>query len=333
MNGYEKLKTIIKVFLKRNPVFINNSEFVENKISKDVFYEHLKNFKKANFVIKHDKESNIINKNLLNDELFFNNEYNEKFFSALFSREQAKDCENTINYFFKEIPEKNLFNIINLYSEDFNKQIIHLLDQKKLSFFKILSSDGYTNYKICEILDSKNNKYHSVVILKIFILKDSWFICTKDVKTEEILIFNSIDIEDAKDLDKNYTKITPKEDISIAIDNFIKNKNVEKSFYVKMKAETLNFLLNYKLIDENFITYRENYPEFGFINSNHKVKNKLLKININNIEKYTPNYKSNSFSKTNSKEYIFFIKTSNIDFILNSPNTLLIDINKYDLED
>ena len=99
-------------------------------------------------------------------------------------------------------------------------------------------------------------------------------------------------------------------------------------------------LLNFKLIDEEYTVYDEEKElnNKDFVNISEKLieneiipKIKLFHINISNLEEEKVlNDSTLSFSKNDSKKYIFKIKTSNYKFILDNFSGIeTIDINKY----
>ena len=143
-----------------------------------------------------------------------------------------------------------------------------------------------------------------------------------------------------KKLNEYYSLYINDKQITETIEKFIKESVKEEYFFLKLKPELLNILLNFKLIDEEYEVYDEEKElnNKDFVNISEKLieneiipKIKLFHINISNLEEEKVlNDSTLPFSKKDSKEYIFKIKTSNYKYILdNFPDIKTIDINEY----
>ena len=122
--------------------------------------------------------------------------------------------------------------------------------------------------------------------------------------------------------------------MSIILVIYILNSKIDVLNYI------INILLNFKLIDEEYEVYDEEKElnNKDFVNISEKLieneiipKIKLFHINISNLEEEKVlNDSTLSFTKKDSKKYIFKIKTSNYKYILdNFPDIKTIDINEY----
>ena len=336
MNGYQKIKFIINEFLKKRAVSAKDSIFEYNGISIDTVQNIITKLNKANMIYKFDKETNKIKNDLIDKTIFSNDNYNNNFISSIISREEV-NSENTIKYFFKQIPDNLIFIITNRYSKNFNDQIIPLLDSKKYNAFSSLIINNTDIHKsTCRI-----NHEEDIVPLELFIYGSSWYVCAHNIKTKENIIIDSYNIKYFQKLNEYYSLYINDKQITETIEKFIKESVKEEYFFLKLKPELLNILLNFKLIDEEYAVYDDEEIELNnkdFVNISEKLieneiipKIKLFHINISNLEEEKVlNDSTLSFSKNDSKKYIFKIKTSNYKFILDNFSGIeTIDINKY----
>jgi nicotinic acid phosphoribosyltransferase len=161
-----------------------------------------------------------------------------------------------------------------------------------------------------------------------------------NIETKKNIIVDSYNISHFQKLNEDYSLYITDKQINETIEKFIKESVKEEYFFLKLKPELLNILLNFKLIDEEYAVYDEEKElnNKDFVNISEKLieneiipKIKLFHINISNLEEEKVlNYSTLSFSKKDSKEYIFKIKTSNYKYILdNFPDIKTIDINEY----
>lgn len=336
MNGYQKIKFIINEFLKKRAVSAKDSIFEYNGISIDTVQNIITKLNKANIIYKFDKETNKIKNDLIDKTIFFNDNYNNNFIASIISREEVSS-ENTIKYFFKQIPDNLIFIITNRYNKNFNDQIIPLLDSKKYNAFSSLIINNTDTYKsVCRI-----NREEDIVPLELFIYNNSWYVLGYNIETKKNIIVDSYNISHFQKLNEDYSLYITDKQINETIEKFIKESVKEEYFFLKLKPELLNMLLNFKLIDEEYTVYDEEKElnNKDFVNISEKLienelipKIKLFHINISNLEEEEKvlNDSILSFSKKDSKEYIFKIKTSNYKFILDNFSGIeTIDINKY----
>ena len=335
MNGYQKIKFIINEFLKKRAVSARDSIFEYNGISIDTVQNIITKLNKANMIYKFDKETNKIKNDLIDKTIFSNDNYNNNFISSIISREEV-NSENTIKYFFKQVPDNLIFMTNNKYSINFNDQIIPLLDSKKYNAFSSLIINNTDIHKsTCRI-----NHEEDIVPLELFIYGSSWYVCAHNIKTKENIIIDSYNIKYFQKLNEYYSLYINDKQITETIEKFIKESVKEEYFFLKLKPELLNMLLNFKLIDEEYTVYDEEKElnNKDFVNISEKLieneiipKIKLFHINISNLEEEKVlNDSTLPFSKKDSKKYIFKIKTSNYKYILdNFPDIKTIDINEY----
>ena len=336
MNGYQKIKFIINEFLKKRAVSARDSIFEYNGISIDTVQNIITKLNKANMIYKFDKETNKIKNDLIDKTIFSNDNYNNNFISSIISREEV-NSENTIKYFFKQVPDNLIFMTNNKYSINFNDQIIPLLDSKKYNAFSSLIINNTDIHKsTCRI-----NHEEDIVPLELFIYGSSWYVCAHNIKTKENIIIDSYNIKYFQKLNEYYSLYINDKQITETIEKFIKESVKEEYFFLKLKPELLNILLNFKLIDEEYAVYDDEEIELNnkdFVNISEKLieneiipKIKLFHINISNLEEEKVlNDSTLSFTKKDSKKYIFKIKTSNYKYILdNFPDIKTIDINEY----
>ena len=328
MNGYQK-------FLKKRAVSAKDSIFEYNGISIDTVQNIITKLNKANMIYKFDKETNKIKNDLIDKTIFSNDNYNNNFISSIISREEV-NSENTIKYFFKQVPDNLIFMTNNKYSINFNDQIIPLLDSKKYNAFSSLIINNTDIHKsTCRI-----NHEEDIVPLELFIYGSSWYVCAHNIKTKENIIIDSYNIKYFQKLNEYYSLYINDKQITETIEKFIKESVKEEYFFLKLKPELLNILLNFKLIDEEYEVYDEEKElnNKDFVNISEKLieneiipKIKLFHINISNLEEEKVlNDSTLSFTKKDSKKYIFKIKTSNYKYILdNFPDIKTIDINEY----
>ena len=286
-------------------------------------------------IYKFDKETNKIKNDLIDKTIFSNDNYNNNFISSIISREEV-NSENTIKYFFKQVPDNLIFMTNNKYSINFNDQIIPLLDSKKYNAFSSLIINNTDIHKsTCRI-----NHEEDIVPLELFIYGSSWYVCAHNIKTKENIIIDSYNIKYFQKLNEYYSLYINDKQITETIEKFIKESVKEEYFFLKLKPELLNILLNFKLIDEEYEVYDEEKElnNKDFVNISEKLieneiipKIKLFHINISNLEEEKVlNDSTLSFTKKDSKKYIFKIKTSNYKYILdNFPDIKTIDINEY----
>ena len=183
MNGYQKIKFIINEFLKKRAVSARDSIFEYNGISIDTVQNIITKLNKANMIYKFDKETNKIKNDLIDKTIFSNDNYNNNFISSIISREEV-NSENTIKYFFKQVPDNLIFMTNNKYSINFNDQIIPLLDSKKYNAFSSLIINNTDIHKsTCRI-----NHEEDIVPLELFIYGSSWYVCAHNIKTKENII-------------------------------------------------------------------------------------------------------------------------------------------------
>ena len=252
MNGYQKIKFIINEFLKKRAVSAKDSIFEYNGISIDTVQNIITKLNKANMIYKFDKETNKIKNDLIDKTIFSNDNYNNNFISSIISREEV-NSENTIKYFFKQVPDNLIFMTNNKYSINFNDQIIPLLDSKKYNAFSSLIINNTDIHKsTCRI-----NHEEDIVPLELFIYGSSWYVCAHNIKTKENIIIDSYNIKYFQKLNEYYSLYINDKQITETIEKFIKESVKEEYFFLKLKPELLNILLNFKLIDEEYEVYDE----------------------------------------------------------------------------
>lgn len=330
---YDKLKYIINKYYDCS---LNKEQIVNEIITNDNVREAIKVFNKMCVLSSSSRGVNKLKDNLFDKSIFKTKEYNSSIIASLAYSEEEKS-KDIINYIFKKVPDNLIFMCNNNYSENFNDKVISLLDSKKFSFFTTLINKNTDLHKsVCNIYHTSKNIYEKIAPLMLFIYNNSWYICAYDINNKEIIIINSFDISQAKELKETCSSYINDTQINKSIEIFVKNSTKEEHFFLKFKPELLNIFLNKKLINHKYKVYEEitgtNGKKFfndsKYYSINHKIR--LSEIDTFNIEEYTSNYEILYFSKRNSKKYIFKIKTSNIKYILkNFSDIEVLDINEY----
>lgn len=276
MTGYEKYKFIVKRFLKNMPISAKSYEFTINDISVDTVQNIFTELKRANVIFKNDKENNKLNTELINKNIFFNDDYNVNVISSIISREQKPDAGNTINYIFKEIPQK-IYNELSLnYSSKMNNILLKYIDESRYTYFSKLIENNEDNF-ICEIeINSIFNKKKLLIPKKLFFHDSKLYLLSIDYETNKVNIMDSSKIDSSKLTNNKFLKNINNIDINDEIYKFISNVDGSSgSITVWITPELLNNIMNMELIDDLEILEKR---EFEVSQNSFKISEETLEI-------------------------------------------------------
>lgn len=276
MTGYEKYKFIVKRFLKNIPISVKSYEFTINDISVDTAQSIFTELKQANVIFKNDKENNKLNIELVNKNIFFNDAYNVNIISSIISREKNPDAGNTINYVFKEIPQKVYSELSLNYSSKMNEILLKYIDESRYAYFSKLIENNDDNF-ICEVeINSIFNKKKLLIPKKLFFHDSKLFLLSIDYETNKVNIIDSSKINSSKLTNDKFLKNINHIDINDEIYKFIFNLDGSfGSITVWITPELLNNIINMELIDDLEILEKR---EFAVLHSSVQINEETLEI-------------------------------------------------------
>lgn len=298
MTSYEKYKFIVKRFLKNIPISTKSYEFTLNDISVDTAQNIFTELKQANVIFKNDKENNKLNTELVNKNIFFNDDYNVNIISSIISREKKPDAGNTINYVFKEIPQK-IYNELSMnYSSKMNEILLKYIDESRYIYFSKLVENNDDNF-VCEIeINSVFNKKRLLIPKKLFFHNNKLYLLSIDYETSKVNILDTSKIDTSKLTNDKFLKNINNININDEIYKFIFNlEDSYGSITVWIKPELLNNIMNMELIDDLEILEKR---EFEILYSSVQIDEETLEIlRKKRIEKEASGTKFFNFHKNN----------------------------------
>jgi hypothetical protein len=276
LTGYEKYKFIVKRFLKNIPISAKSYEFTMNDISVDTVQNIFTELKQANVIFKNDKENNKLNTELVNKNIFFNDDYNANIISSIISREEKPDAGNTINYVFKEIPQK-IYNELSInYSSKMNEILLKYIDESRYIYFSKLIENNDDNF-VCEMeISSTFNKKKLLIPKKLFFHDSKLYLLSIDYETNKVNIIDSSKIYSSKLTNDKFLKNINNIDINDEIYKFIFDLyGLYGSITVWITPELLNNIMNMELIDDLEILEKK---EFAVFHNSVQISEETLEI-------------------------------------------------------
>ena len=330
MTSYEKLKYLIKKLLKNEMISKSIEELEDIKISENMYRKFVTKMNHAKIIESVFKGENYFKIDLINKNYFFDIDKNACLISSIVHLEKKTIKSYIINYIFKSVPEQFNFMFNNNFSDSFNENLSILLqrDERFIYFSSLIQSNSDEIKIVCDIETSKNNKNLKIVPLEYFIYDSLWYLCFYNLGSKQLEILSSIEILSSYVLKEEFSKYIKKSDIKSKIITFVNSFNINHKYLIKLNIETLNQLIETKLIDD-FSVYEEerekkfededdfeeeiickdliikpslNVKIYDLLNENKDInpkKKRLYKINLNPKEIsqiYPLYYYENSFS-------------------------------------
>jgi hypothetical protein len=331
MTSYEKLKYIVRKLLKGESISKNLEDLSANNISNDTYAKFITKLNDIKLLQTISKGENTVQDNYFNKTYFFDLEKNASIIASIAHLERKIIKVDIIKYLFKLVPNNLLFTVNNKFTRNFDNNILPLLDTDKYYYFKnIIATNTSSSKSICQIFNTKKSILELIIPLELFIYDSSWYVCYYDYKSKNVLIVDSLEISESYLLDEAFHEFIDENKINSAIKFYVNDLTIlEEPIFLRLKPETLNLLLEFKLIDE--------FKIYNFINKNYQFnfcKQDKVEI-LSNSQKYilqeidyfklsqTNNkiniQKSMVFMKQKSRHYMIKIKCSQtrLEYILN----------------
>jgi hypothetical protein len=335
LTSYEKLKYLIKKLLKHEMISKSSDELEDIKISENMYRKFVTKMNHAKIIESLFKGENYFKIDLINKNYFFDSDKNACIISSIVHLEKKTIKSSIINYIFKSVPEQFNFMFNNNFSDTFNENLSILLqrDERFIYFSSLIQLNSDEIKIVCDIETSKSNKNLKIVPLEYFIYDSLWYLCFYNLESKQLEILSSIEILSSYVLKEEFSQYIKKNDIKNKIITFVNNLQINHKFLIKLSVETLNQLIETKLIDD-FSVYTEkkffddedeeydevniickdmierptfNIKIYDLLNENKNIKpkrNRLYKINLNpkKVSLNNPLYNyENSFPFENNK--------------------------------
>lgn len=264
MTSYKKLKYLVRKLLKHEEIRKDSPDFEYQGITKDVYKDFITKLNQSKIIYSPYKGSNFIKEDLINENYFFDEDYNSSVLSSVIHLEDKLKKSKVISYIFNSVPKRIKFMLNNNFSNKFNDKLDLLLneDERFCYFSQVIQLNSDHSKSICRILVEDASEHIDIVPLQYFIYESDWYICCYNLNINQLDIICSSNILKSelpyKDTFCNYIS---KKDIDDKIDLYVKNFYKDEEFLIKLNVATLNQIIESSLV-KKFSVYEEREKKF-----------------------------------------------------------------------
>lgn len=251
MTSYEKLKYLVKKLLKHEEIQKDSPDFDYQGITKDVYKDFITKLNQSKIIYSPYKGSNFIKEDLINENYFFDEDYNSSVLSSVIHLEDKLKKSKVISYIFNSVPKRIKFMLNNHFSNKFNENLSMLLneDERFCYFSQVIQLNSDHSKSICRILVEDASEHIDIVPLQYFIYESDWYICCYNLKLNEIdIICSSKIIKSILQLNRDFYQYIDKKDIDSKIIQYVENFHKDEEFLIKINVATLNQIIELSLI-------------------------------------------------------------------------------------
>ena len=250
MTSYEKLKYLVKKLLKHEEIQKDSPDFEYQGITKDVYKDFITKLNQSKIIYSPYKGSNFIKEDLINENYFFDEDYNSSVLSSVIHLEDKLKKSKVISYIFNSVPKRIKFMLNNHFSNKFNENFSMLLDNDhRFCYFSQIIKLNLNEIKnICRISIDDEVQDIDIVPLEYFIYENNWYLCCYNLKLNEIdIICSSKIIKSILQLNRDFHQYINKKDIDSKIIQYVENFHKDEEFLIKVNVATLNQIIELSL--------------------------------------------------------------------------------------